>query len=123
MKLENQNKEIDEFLKRVLYTNQKPDDALHQKVLDHWKENDSMKRKKHKFRLAAAAAICIVALCSISAGAAIHFLTSREAVSEMGYPEIGELFESENAVLLNTSQEAGNYIFTLLGLTRSEERL
>ena len=123
MKLENQNKEIDEILKRVLYTNQKPDDALHQKVLDHWKENDSMKRKKHKFRLAAAAAICIVALCSISAGAAIHFLTSREAVSEMGYTEIGELFESENAVLLNTSQEAGNYIFTLLGLTEGKALL
>lgn len=62
MNFKKQDKKMDTILKLVLYTQQTPDDLLHQKVLGQWKEKDIMKKRNHykKIAIAAAFAICLI---------------------------------------------------------------
>lgn len=121
MKSDKKTDKMDLLLKSCLHIEQKPDDALHQKVMQKWKEHPDM--KKRKYYKAAAAAIAVVMISTLSAGAAMRFFTPREAASELGGTEIAELFESDDAVLINETQEGTQYAFTLLGMTEGANLL
>ena len=119
MKSDKRTDEIDALLKSCLHTEQKPDDALHQKVMQKWKEQSNM--KKRKFYKAAAAAAAILLASTLSVGAAVRFFTPKEAAEELGGTKIADLFESDEAVLINETQEGGQYAYTLLGLTEDRK--
>lgn len=121
MKSDKRTDEIDALLKSCLHTEQKPDDALHQKVMQKWKEQSNM--KKRKFYKAAAAAAAILLASTLSVGAAVRFFTPKEAAEELGGTKIADLFESDEAVLINETQEGGQYAYTLLGLTEGKNLL
>lgn len=121
MKSDKRTDEIDALLKSCLHIEQEPDDALHQKVMQKWKEQSNM--KKRKFYKAAATAAAVVMLSTLSVGAAMRFLAPKEAAAELGGMEIAELFESDDAVLINETQEGGSYAYTLLGLTEGKNLL
>ena len=121
MKSNKRTDEMDTLLKSCLHVEQEPDDALHQKVMQKWKEQSNMKQRK--FYKAAAAAAAVVMLSTLSVGAAMRFFTPKEVATELAGMEIAELFESDDAVLINETQEGEQYAYTLLGLTEGKNLL
>ena len=121
MKSDKKEYELDTLLKSCLHTEQDPGDILHQKVMKKWKEQSNMKKKK-SYKTAVAAAAVVLA-STLSVGAAIRFFTPKEVAQELGNPEIAELFETDDAVFINETQEGTQYAFTLLGLTEGSNLL
>lgn len=121
MKSDKRIDEMDALLKSCLHIEQEPDDVLHQKVMQKWKEQSNMKNRK--FYKAAAAAAAVVMLSTLSVGAAMRFFTPKEVATELAGMEIAELFESDDAVLINETQEGAQYAYTLLGLTEGKNLL
>ena len=77
------------------------------------KECMTMKRKTIQRCAAIAAAI---ALLTVSAYAAVTWLSPSQVADELGQTALAEAFESETAVFINQSVETGDYRVTLAGL-------
>lgn len=121
MKSEKKTDKMDSLLKSCLHTEQEPDDVLHQKVMQKWKEQSYM--KKRKYYKAAAAAAAVIMVSTLSVGAAVRFFTPKEAASELSGKETADLFDSEDAVLINETKEGAQYNYTLLGMTEGKNLL
>lgn len=115
MRLDKKTDKMDALLKSCLHIEQEPDEALHQKVMQNWKEKTGM--KKRNYYKAAAAAVAVVLASTITVGAAMRFFTPKEVASELSGVEAAELFESDDAVYINETQEGKQYNYTLLGIT------
>ena len=122
MKSDKKPYELDVLLKGCLHTEEMPDDCLHQRIMQEWKESTDMK-KKRSYKAAAAAIVCIGALSAVTVHAAMRFLTPDEAAEEMGYEEVADLFREEGAISVNETQNGKEYAFTLLGMTEGENLL
>ena len=122
MKSDKKPYELDVLLKGCLHTEEMPDDCLHQRIMQEWKESTDMK-KKRSYKAAAAAIVCIGALSAVTVHAAMRFLTPDEAAEEMGYEEVADLFRGEGAIAVNETQNGKEYAFTLLGMTEGENLL
>ena len=122
MKSDKKPYELDVLLKGCLHTEEMPDDCLHQRIMQEWKESTDMK-KKRSYKAAAAAIVCIGALSAVTVHAAMRFLTPDEAAEEMGYEEVADLFREEGAIAVNETQNGKEYAFTLLGMTEGENLL
>ena len=122
MKSDKKPYELDVLLKGCLHTEEMPDDRLHQRIMQEWKESTDMK-KKRSYKAAAAAIVCIGALSAVTVHAAMRFLTPDEAAEEMGYEEVADLFRGEGAIAVNETQNGKEYAFTLLGMTEGENLL
>lgn len=105
---------LDELLKNALIPMDVPDKRLNQQVLLAAKERKSMKNQR-KVPAVAAAAIGVVLLGSITVAAAHRYLSPSEAAIEIEDNTLKNAFLSENAVLVNETQESGGYRITLLG--------
>lgn len=121
MKSDKKTDKMDSLLKSCLHTEQEPDDVLHQKVMQKWKEQSYM--KKRKYYKAAAAAAAVIMVSTLSVGAAVRFFTPKEAASELSGKETADLFDSEDAVLINETKEGAQYNYTLLGMTEGKNLL
>lgn len=115
MRLDKKTDKMDALLKSCLHIEQEPDEALHQKVMQNWKEKTGM--KKRNYYKAAAAAAAVVLASTITVGAAMRFFTPKEVASELSGVEAAELFESDDAVYINETQEGKQYNYTLLDIT------
>ena len=122
MKSDKKPYELDVLLKGCLHTEEMPDDRLHQRIMQEWKEPTDMK-KRRSYKAAAAAIVCIGALSAVTVHAAMRFLTPDEAAEEMGYEEVADLFRGEGAIAVNETQNGKEYAFTLLGMTEGENLL
>lgn len=71
--------------------------------------------KKRTFGRIAAVAACL-ALLTITAYAAILFMSPAQTAEFAGQPLLAQAFESEDAQILNESAEAGDYRVTLTGI-------
>ena len=85
------------------------------------------KRKKHyrRFPAAAVLAACILVLGSITAVAAYRYLSPAQAAEETGNDLLKEAFLSEDAVLVNESQEDGGIseddrIYTVVAIEKAD---
>lgn len=108
---------MDQLLKIALAPTDAPDERLNRQVLREAKEREVMATKKNEKRFpeAAVLAACIFALGSITAVAAYRYLSPAQAASEVGDDMLKNAFLSEEAVLVNETQESGGYRITLLG--------
>ena len=122
MKSDKKPYELDVLLKGCLHTEEMPDDRLHQRIMQEWKEDTDMK-KKRSYKAAAAAIVCIGALSAVTVHAAMRLLTQDEAAGERGYEEGADLFRGEGAIAVNETQNGKEYAFTLLGMTEGENLL
>ena len=122
MKSDKKPYELDVLLKGCLHTEEMPDDCLHQRIMQEWKESTDMK-KKRSYKAAAAAIVCIGALSAVTVHAAMRFLTPDEVAEEMGYEEVADLFREEGAISVNETQNGKEYAFILLGMTEGENLL
>lgn len=78
------------------------------------KENETMNAKKIRNMPLIAAALAAVLL--MSAAAATLFLHPADVAREMGDTALAEAFESPDAVILDQTQDSGDYRFHLAGL-------
>lgn len=118
MKSVKKTDKMDTLLKSCLHTEQEPGDILHHRVMQKWKEQSDMKRRK--FYKTAVAAASVVLLSALSVSAAAHFLTPKEAAAELGGTEMEALFETDDANFINETKEGEKYNFTLLGMTEGK---
>lgn len=91
---------LDELLKKALVPMDVPDRQLNQQVLLAVKERKSMKNQRKVPAVVAAAH---------------RYLSPSEAAVEIEDNTLKNAFLSENAVLVNETQESGGYYITLLG--------
>lgn len=71
----------------------------------------------HVRKLAAAAAVCVLAVGSMTAYAAYRYLSPSQIAKEVADNNaLAKAFESKDAVLVNETQTSGDYEITLLGL-------
>lgn len=75
---------------------------------------------KKKGLIKAAAVAAAVALFTVSAYAASHWLSPAQVADMYGYPALAQAFESEDAVRLNQSVQTENFCVTLAGLVSGE---
>jgi non-homologous end joining protein Ku len=71
---------------------------------------------KRKISVTAAVVVIAVLMLSVSAVATLYFLKPSEVAEEFGDYTLRDAFESEGAVSINETVEAGGYHFTLLGV-------
>lgn len=86
---------------------------LHQRARAMEQEETSMKIK-HLRKPAVFAAVAALLVVSVSAAA--YFLSPAQVAEHTGNPLLAQAFESEDAVLLNETEESGGYQITLSGL-------
>lgn len=112
-------KSIDELLRTALTPMDEPDEKLNDQILLKVKERRNMGGKKKNYRrripAAAVAAACILVLCSGTALAVYKYLSPTEVAKEVDDDALHKAFLSEDAILVNESQESGGYRVTLLG--------
>lgn len=103
---------MDELLKNALTPKDTPHERLNNQVLWKVKERESMSSKK---RISAAIIVtCVVLLSSATAMAAYHYLSPAQVAEELDDNALNKAFLSDD-VLVNETQEIGDYRVTLLG--------
>ncbi len=109
-------KDIDVILKQALSPKEEPDARLNCKILDQAEERIYMGRKKVKGLPAAALAACItLAIGSMTVFAAWKYLSPAQMAQHFEDKKLEEAFQGPNAVVVNETQEYGDYKITLLG--------
>lgn len=116
------NKKLEELLYDALLPEEEPDPKLNRQIFEkRFKEASAMRQYQIK-KMAAAVAVCVLAVGSITAYAAYHFLTPSQIAAEVADNHaLAKAFESEDAVLVNETQTSGNYEITLLGLVSGSD--
>ncbi len=112
-------KDIDKLLQTALTPIDEPGEKLNDRILRTVKERGKMTKKKRSYQrrisAAAIAAACILALCSGTVLAVYKYLSPTEVAAEVENDALHKAFLSEDAILVNESQESGGYRVTLLG--------
>ncbi len=107
---------LDHLLKQALSPSEEPKARLNRKILVQAEEMANMKKKRKK-RVSAAvlAAAATLAVGSIAVVAAARYLTPGQMAERSEDLKLAEAFESEDAVLVNETQEYAGFRVTLLG--------
>ena len=113
-------KRLDEIMRRALASDERPDEELNRLILRQWKERTDMKRNMTK-RIYATAVACAALLVTVSAGAAVRYLTMDEIAGEVDADgSIAAAFSDGDAIWIDEKQETGDYLVTLLGIAPGE---
>lgn len=111
------NKKLDELLYDALLPADEPDPELNRRILESQSKEASAMRRYHFKKMAAAVAVCVLAVGSITVYAAYKYLSPSQVAKEVSNNNaLEKAFEGEEAVLVNETQTSGDYEITLLGL-------
>ncbi len=114
-------KDMDELLKRNLLPDCVPEERLNASILKTAKETQTMKKKTFRSGAAAAAAVAILAIGSVSGYAAYRYLTPSQVADQMTEDgRLAKAFESKDAITVNETQKTDGYDITLMGLVSGE---
>ena len=104
---------MDELLKSALTPTDMPHEKLNDQVLWKVKERENMSSRK---RIPAAIiATGVLLLSSVTTMAAYHYLSPAQVAEELDDNALNKAFLSDDAVLVNETQDIGDYRVTLLG--------
>ena len=111
------NLDMDPLLRQALSPKEEPNDQLNRNILWKAKETEEMNKKYFK-RIPATAIIAAAVLLvgSVSTVAAWRYLTPEKVAEVLEDEGLIKAFQSKDAILVNESQEYGNYKITLLGV-------
>ncbi len=116
--------EMDGLLKCVLAPSVEPKAELNQKVLGIIKENEYMKKekryRKRRFSVAVLTAVLVFAFGSVTVMAAYHYLSADKVAAELQDEGLEHAYRGEEAVLMQETQECGEYYVSLLGSVAGE---
>lgn len=109
--------EIDQLLQQALSPEEEPDFWLNQKIIQTAKETRTMRKKVRRFPVGIAAAVLTLLIGSLGVFAGWKYLAPERVAEEVFEDSLlSKAFQTENAVLVNETQESGNYKITLLGI-------
>ena len=112
---------LDDLLRHALTPEDEPNVWLNQKVINRVKEHRKMVGKSIKrFPAAAVVAVLVLCLSSVTVYAAIKFLSPAEVAEEMQDEKLAEVLLGENTVVINETQNYGDYNATLLSIVSGE---
>ena len=134
------DKEMDLLLREALAPREEPDQALQEHLLGEWdrltrkeysaKASESLSqekggkviamKKRKAATMVAAAAACVLAV-SVTAAAAVKYLSREEIVQEMNDKSAEDAFESGEVLEINQTKEAGDYRFRLYAVATKEQ--
>ncbi len=112
---------MDRILKQALSPERGPEARLNQSILKQAEEMTYMKRGRKKYPAVVLAACLTLAFGSITGLAAYKYFTPSQMAEEMNDDKLAEVFAGENAVLVNESQEFGDYKITFLGIVGGKD--
>lgn len=128
------DKKIDRLMREALTLDIEPDASLNERIVRKWQHQHSKNpadnpqsgkevfdmRKRKKVSVAAMAAVCILAV-SMTAVAAVKYLTKEEIVSQIGDEDVSKAINGEESLELNQTIEAGDYRFKLYAAATKEK--
>jgi len=110
---------IELLLEQALTPRELPRQELNDQILQKVKERQDMQNNqmccKNRISIAALATVCVFVLCSSTAFAVYKYLSPTQVATETDNEALRDAFLSENAILVNETQESGGYKITLLG--------
>lgn len=115
------SRDMDRILKQALSPERGPEARLNQSILKQAEEMTYMKRGRKKYPAVVLAACLTLAFGSITGFAAYKYFTPSQMAEEMNDDKLAEAFAGENAVLVNESQEFGDYKITFLGIVGGKD--
>lgn len=115
-------KNMDELLKQNLLPDCVPEEHLNASVLKKAKETQTMKKKTFRSGAAAAAAVAILTIGSVSGYAAYRYLTPSQVADQMTEDgRLAKAFESKDAITVNETQKTAGYDITLMGIVSGKD--
>ena len=79
-----------------------------------------MTNKRKRFSVAAIVMICTLFTASLGVFAAVRYLTADQVAESFADELLSEAFQTEDAILVNESQEYAGYRVTFLGIVSGE---
>lgn len=109
--------EIDQLLQQALSPGEEPDARLNEKILQAAKETGTMRKKVKRIPVGIVAAALALLIGSLGVFAGWKYLSPDRVADEVFQDQLlSSAFQTENAVLVNETQECGDYKITLLGI-------
>lgn len=112
-------KNLDELMRAALAVQAEPVDEMNRNIIRQWREQTNMKKSSKRKMTMAVTAACLL-LMTVSAAAAARYLSLQQIAEESGQEIIISAFRGKDALELNESKEAGDYVITLLGVASGE---
>lgn len=108
---------MDQLLQQALSPEEEPNDWLNQKILETAKETGKMTRKVKRIPAGIVAAALALMIGSIGVFAGWKYLAP-DTVAETVFKDelLAKAFQTEDAILVNETQEYAGYKITLLGI-------
>ena len=113
-------KNLDNVLKHALTPTEEPDFWLNQRIMNGVKEQESMKRSRKRVSVAVLVAAVVLCLSSVTVVAAWKYLSPADVAGIVQDERLAEIFLSEQALVINETQEFGGYQVTLLSMVSGE---
>ena len=116
--MKNKDKKIEILLKNALSSNAMPDSDLLQDLRLKLASKENPNKKpglRHTFRISFVTIMLFVIL-SGSAFAAWQYLSTEEVADKFDFPLLAEAFTSDNAIIINETQQKNGFTVSLLGL-------
>lgn len=111
---------LDQLLQQALSPNEEPDPRLRQNIMQKAKEREHMASRKMRVSLGTAAALMALVFGTLGVSAAVRYLTADKVAEEFSNETLAKAFQTEDAILINESQECAGYRITLLGMVSGE---
>lgn len=125
--------DLDELLHHVLTPREEAGDILNRKIIEQVKETGNMKQKKYRGASAAVAAAALVAATSLTAFAALHYMSAADVADKLGEEGVaksfaGQFVDADKSPedggvfrIAGESQSYGGYKVTVLGMVSGED--
>lgn len=108
--------DIEQLLQQALSPTEEPDLWLNEKILQTAKENEYMKKRRSRIPTGAAVAVLTLMIASLGVFAGWKYLAPQNVAKVFADESLAKAFETEDAILINETQEYGGYKITLLGI-------
>ena len=116
-----QDKELNQILQQALSPDEDVNEHLNDRILSKARENEDMNRKPRRIPAAVMVAALTLFIGSVTAVAALHYMTPDKVAEVMGDKGLREAFQSDEAITINESQICGELKITLLGMVSGKE--
>lgn len=112
---------MDQLLQQALSPKAEPDMRLNEKIMQTAKETRTMRKKVKRFPAGVVAAALTLLIGSLGVFAGWKYLAPDQVAEEVFEDSLlSKAFQTEDAVIVNETQETAGYQITLLGLVSGE---
>lgn len=112
--------DLDMLLQQALSLKEEPGERLNGNILIQAKEREQMVKKRFKLSSGIAAAAMAVVFSTVGVYAAAKYFSPDKVAEAFSDRLLSKAFQTEDAILVNESQEYAGYRITLLGVVSGE---